>query len=105
MVAKAFDADKHEELARAVEKLDPEQAAYFLFKLELAIRKRKIMIGGYLAAMAVWLVGMVFALVYYGSHAGFTGWAFLAPFAAVGAVLWAFGRWADKVGSAAPPAK
>jgi len=105
MVAKAFDAGQHDELARAVEKLDPEQAAYFLVKLELAIKKRKIMILGYLVAMGVWLVGMVFALVYFGSHDGFTGWAFLAPFAAVGAVLWGFGRWANKVGSAAPPSK
>lgn len=99
LVAQAFDADKHEQLARAVQQLDPEQAAYFLAKLERAIKKRKIQLLGYLVAMGVWLIGTVFAFVYYGSHEGFTGWAFLAPFGAVGIVLYAFGKWGERVGS------
>ena len=78
LVAKAFDADKHIELAQAIEQLDPEEAAFFLAKLERAITKRKIQISGYLAAMVVWLVGMMFALVYYGMASGFVGWVFLA---------------------------
>jgi len=103
LVAKAFNADKHEELARAIEQLDPEAAQYFLEKLERAIRKRKIQISGYLAAMLVWVVGMMFALAYYGMAEGFVGWVFLAPFGAVGVVLYVFGKWADHVGN--PPEK
>lgn len=104
LVAKAFDADKHLELAQAIEKLNPEEAQFFLEKLERAIRKRKIMITGYLAAMLVWVLGMVGGLIYYGTAGkGFVGWVFLLPFLFVGIVLYAFGRWAERVGN--PPAK
>jgi hypothetical protein len=103
LVAKAFDASKHDELASAVEQLSPDEAAFFLWKLETALRKRKIQLTGYLVAMLVWLVGMMGALVYYGMASGFVGWVFLAPFAIVGLVLWIFGRWANRVGSAKRP--
>ena len=103
-VEHAFDADKHAELARAVEKLSPEEAAFFLWKLELSIKKRKVQLTGYLVAMLVWLVGMLFALVYYGmSEAGFVGWVFLVPFALVGGVLMLFGKWADRITATEPP--
>ena len=97
MVAQAFDPKKHEDLARAIENLNPDEAAFFLHKLEMAIRKRKIQITGYLVAMGVWLVGMMFALAYFGMHDGFVGWVFLAPFGFVGLVLYVFGKWADAV--------
>ena len=105
LVAQAFDKDKHVELAKAIGKLNPDEAAYFLLKLELAIKKRKIQILGYLVAMGVWLVGMLFALAYFGTHDGFTGWVFLAPFGAVGLVLWGFGKMAERVDklAEAPP--
>lgn len=99
LVASAFDASKHADLARAVEQLSPEEAAFFLAKLEAALRKRKIQLTGYLVAMATWLVCMVLALAYYGTHDGFVGWVFLVPFAVVGAVLYGFGRWSAKVGA------
>ncbi|HEV7559131.1 MAG TPA: hypothetical protein VGO00_26840 [Kofleriaceae bacterium] len=102
LVSKAFEGNKHEELARAIEKLSPDEAQFFLLKLEAAIRKRKIQILGYLVAMGVWLVGMVFALAWYGTHDGFVGWVFVAPFGLVGAVLFGFGKWAERVGSAPP---
>lgn len=97
LVAKAFKADKHEELARAIEKLSSEEAAFFLTKLEAAIKKRKIQITGYLVAMGIWLIGMMFALVYYGTYDGFVGWVFLLPFGLVGLTLFAFGKWSDRV--------
>lgn len=107
MVAKAFKADSHEDLARAVEKLSSEEAQFFLVKLEAAIRKRKIQITGYLVAMLVWIAGMMGALAYYGTHEGFVGWVFLMPFLLVGVILFAFGKWAERAGAAAkasPPA-
>jgi len=103
LVSKAFESDKHDELARAIQNLSPEEADFFLKRLENAIRKRKIQILGYLVAMGVWLVGMVFALAWYGTHDGFVGWVFVAPFGLVGAVLFGFGKWAERVGS--PPSK
>ena len=103
LVAQAFDANKHVELARAIEELSPDEAAFFLDKLERALRKRKLQITGYLSAMAAWLVGMVLALVYFGTHDGFVGWVFLVPFGLVGLVLYGFGRWANRISK--PPAK
>ncbi len=103
LVKHAFDASRHEELARAVEQLSPEEAQFFLTKLEAALKKRKIQLMGYLVAMFAWLVGMLFALAYYGMAKGFVGWVFLAPFGVVGLILFVFGKWANKVGGKARP--
>jgi hypothetical protein len=103
LVAQAFNAKKHDDLARAIEKLTPDEAAFFLHKLEHAVKKRKIQLVGYLAAMAIWLLTMVLAIVYYGTHDGFAVWAFIVPFGCVGAILYGFGRWADRVGKTPPP--
>jgi hypothetical protein len=96
-VEDAFDQAKHDDLAAAVARLSPEEAAFFLRRLEAAVTKRKIQLTGYLVAMVVCLAGMLGALVYYGSVDGFVGWVFLVPFGLVGAVLWGFGRWAEVV--------
>ena len=102
-VEHAFDPTKQDQLEQAIRKLSSEEAAFFLFKLELAVRRRKIQLTGYLVAMLVWLVAMLFALVYWGSASGFVGWVFLLPFALVGVILYAFGRWADRIGATKPP--
>ena len=102
VVTQAPAATKDEEAARAIQKLTPEEAAYVLRQLELVNRKRKIQITGYLVAMAGWLVTMVFALLYTGTHTGLVAWVFLVPFGVVGAVLYGFGRWAESVWKAPP---
>src|SRR5262245_960107 len=106
MVEQIFDPKKHDALAQAVEKLSPEEAQYFLDKLERAIRKRKVQLTGYLAAMVVWLIGMVTALYVYGSspEGTFVGWVFIIPFAAVGIILVAFGKLSERVARADLPA-
>ena len=53
--------------------------------------------------MVLWLAGMLFALVVYGTSDGFVGFVFLVPFALLGLTLWAFGKWAEKIGKRAPP--
>jgi hypothetical protein len=93
----AFDPKKHDQLEQAIAQLSPEEAAFFLKRLEAAVTKRKLQLTGYLVAMVVWLAGMVGALVVFGTQDGFVGWVFLVPFALVGAVLWGFGRWSEKV--------
>lgn len=100
----AFDKDKHDELAEAIKKLSPDEAAFFLWKLEISVRRRKIQLTGYLVAMVVWLVAMLGALVIYGSTSGFVGYVFLLPFAFVGVILWAFGKWAERLAKQQPPA-
>jgi hypothetical protein len=104
LVAQAFDAKKHQDLARAIAQLSPEEATFFLDKLERALRKRKIQITGYLVAMVAWLIGMTLALIYYGTHDGFTIWVFVVPFGFVGAILYGFGTWAERIGRAASSA-
>ena len=100
MVAKAFGEGSQAELAKAISELSPNEADFFLRKLEAALRKRKIMLSGYIVAMVAWVVGMVCALAYFGIASGFVGWVFLVPFAIVGVILWAFGTWAEKVSRA-----
>jgi hypothetical protein len=102
LVAAAFNKDKHGELAKAVEQLSPDEAQFFLDKLERALRRRRIQLIGYLVAMLVWAAGMLVAMAAYGmeSEGHFMGWVFLVPFAAVGAILFGFGRWGDRIGGA-----
>jgi hypothetical protein len=92
-----------DELAEAIKKLSPEEALFFLAKLEAVMNKRKLQLTGYLVAFVTWLVGTFFALWYFGTHDGFVGWVFLVPFAIVGVILYAFGKWSNKVGKAVEP--
>lgn len=108
LVAQAFDAKNaknDEAFVEAVKQLSPDEAAFFVHKLEMAFLKRKIQITGYLVAMAVWLVAMALALAYAGTHDGFIGWVFLLPFGFVGAIWYAFGRWAERVAKTPLPSK
>src|SRR6185312_13875515 len=104
MVAKAFGAGSQEDLAELIGKLNPVEAEFFLKKLEAALRKRKIMLSGYIVAMVAWVVGMVCALAYFGIASGFTGWVFLAPYLIVGVILWVFGTFAERAGRVPEPA-
>jgi hypothetical protein len=103
LVAKLFDGkQQHADIARAIEQLTPEEAAFFLHKVEAALRKRKIQLSGYLVAMVAWLVGMTMALIYFGMNDASSLWAFLVPFGIVGVILYTFGAWAERVGRAPP---
>ena len=106
--AKSAPADPTEipegdDLATAIAKLSPDEAEFFLAKLEAVMLKRKMQLTGYLVALVVWVVTMFLALAYYGTHDGFVGWVFLVPFALVGATLFAFGKWADRISQSVKP--
>lgn len=104
LVASAFDKEaKTADLVQLLKELPPEQAAYYVAKLEAAYKKRKLQLTGYLVALVAWLVAMLLALGYYGANEGFTGWVFLVPFAILGLILFAFGRWAELVGNSVGP--
>ncbi len=105
-VEHGFDPEKpatSDELEKAIKQLNPDEAAFFLTRLEVSLKKRKVQLTGYIVAMAVWLVAMLFALAYYGIATGFVGWVFLAPFGLVGLIIYAFGKWADRIGASNPP--
>jgi hypothetical protein len=106
LVAKAFDrTSKQEDLVHAIAQLKPDEAAFFLHRLEAALRKRKIQLSGYLVAMVAWLVGMTLALMYFGMNDLSAAWAFIVPFGAVGAILYGFGTWANRAGRRPPPGR
>jgi len=86
-----------EAIANAIKELSPDEALLFLDKLERVYKKGRVQALGYLVAMVVWAAGMFGALIYAGTHDGFTMWVYLVPFGLVGAVLYAFGRWANKI--------
>jgi hypothetical protein len=90
------EKDQQAQLEEAIKKLPPEEAALLLKNLERALTKRKIQLTGYLVAIVAWFIGMLAALVIYGSVSGFVGYVFIVPFALVGLTLWGFGKWADK---------
>lgn len=102
LVERAFGSGSQEDLAKLIGELDPVEADYFLKKLEAALRKRKIMLSGYIVAIVAWLVGMVCAIAYFGLASGFTMWVFLVPFLIVGGVLWVFGTLAERAGKRVP---
>ncbi|MEJ7599881.1 MAG: hypothetical protein WKG01_18390 [Kofleriaceae bacterium] len=85
-------------LEEAIAKLSPDEAAFFLQSLESKFRKRTSQLTGYLVAMVLWLVAMIGALAYYGATDGFVLWVFLVPFALLGMILYAFGKWGTRVG-------
>jgi hypothetical protein len=74
--------------------LSPEELAVLTRAVERIARRRKIQLIGYTLALLVMIVGMLGSLYVYGiSPPGkFVGWVFFVPFAAVGAILWIFGK-------------
>ena len=86
-----LDAD----LAKEIETLSPEEAAIFLRLVEAALKKRRILLVGYLMALVFMLGGMMGALYIYAQRepGQLLGWVFLVPFAVVGITLYLFGRW------------
>ncbi|HWM86685.1 MAG TPA: hypothetical protein VNO33_12625 [Kofleriaceae bacterium] len=83
------------ELAKKLEDLTPEQAELFVRALHLAMRKRRILLVGYLATAISVVLGWLWALYIYGKTRGsgeFMAWVFLVPPALGAIVLVTFGR-------------
>jgi len=82
-------------LKEALDNLTPEEAEMFVSALELAMKKRNIMLVGYIAAIIGLLVGIGAAFTIYGMRepGQFVGWAFLIPPALAAAALIGFGKW------------
>ncbi len=83
------------ELARRLEQLTPEEAELFVRALHLTMRKRRVLIVGYLATAFSLVLGWLWALYIYGKTSGggeFMAWVFLVPPAIAAIVLVTFGR-------------
>ncbi len=61
-------------------------------------RRRRLMLAGYLLALVLLIGGQIAAFYVYATapQGSFLAWIFLLPFAAVGLVLWLFGRLARR---------
>lgn len=92
------------QIAEAVARLSPDEAAYYLGKLSASLRKRKLQLVGQLAALIGAAIGLIIAMLVYATRSPgqFTGWVFLVPLALAGGALWFFGRLADRAGAQAP---
>jgi len=79
-------------------RLTQDQIDRLMAQIEKVERKRKIMLAGYLVALAVLVLGQAGAFWIFASAPSgtFVGWVFIVPFGVVGAVLWLFGRWAAR---------
>lgn len=83
------------ELARKLAELTPEEADMFVRALHLAMRKRRVLMAGYLATALSLVLGWLWALYIYGKTHGsgeFMAWVFLVPPAMAAVILVTFGR-------------
>ncbi len=89
----------HKDIEERIKELSPEEAAMFVQILEITMKRRRVMLLGYLAALFAFVIGMGWALYMFGTHekGTFVGWVFLVPVALVGLILWLFGRWARHI--------
>lgn len=87
------------ELEEKLRELDPEQIKMFVLALGAAMRKRRILLLGYLTALLCVVLGLAFALIVWANHepGTFIGWVFFIPFALAGGSLWVFGKLADRI--------
>ena len=72
----------------------------FVRALELAMRKRRVLLAGYLATILALIVGMIWALYIYGATLGsgqFMAWVFLVPLTLAGSIMFLFGRYARRL--------
>lgn len=91
----AREADLQAEL----DKLTPEQVEMFGRALELAMKKRRVMLIGHLGAILALIVGGALAFYLYGTSdpASFRAWVFLIPFAAAALLFIGFGKLARRI--------
>jgi hypothetical protein len=101
----AAAAEDTETLDEALAKLSPEEARLFVQALELAVRKRRVMLYGHLLAILCLIVGFLWALYMYGAHepGTFIGWVFLVPFAGAGTSMLLFAKLAKRIKPRALP--
>jgi len=88
-----------QEFAEKLAALTPEQRAMFEHALELTVKKRRLLMTGYLATAIALILGMAWALYIFGkTHGGeeFMGWVFLVPLLVAAIVLIMFGRLARR---------
>ena len=87
-----------EEFQKRLSKLTPEQADMFMRALELTIKKRRILLLGYVSTLIIAGLGSLIAMFVFVDRpeGSFRAWVFLLPFLGAGTCLYFFGRAARK---------
>ncbi|RMH36569.1 MAG: hypothetical protein D6689_22245 [Deltaproteobacteria bacterium] len=87
------------DLEAKLRELTPEQIRTFILALEAANRKRRLLLLGYLSALASIVLGLVVAFIVWARHepGTFVGWVFFVPLGLAGAALYGFGRLANRI--------
>jgi hypothetical protein len=96
----APDTMSDEDFARKLAELTPEQRELFERALLLTVKKRRVLMVGYLATAIALVLGLAWALYIFGkTHGGseFMGWVFLVPPLVAAIVLISFGRIARRL--------
>ena len=96
----AAEVMSDEEFAKKLAALTPEQRAMFERAFALTVKKRRVLMVGYLATAVSLLLGLAWALYIFGkTHGGedFMGWVFLVPPLVAAMVLMLFGRLARRL--------
>jgi hypothetical protein len=99
-LARAALADPRDtSLEERIKQLTPQEAQLFVQALELAMKKRRIMLAGYLLSLLVLLGGLLWGFYHHTTHLDtpLRGWVFLVPMAGCGAILWLSGRLARRI--------
>jgi hypothetical protein len=94
------DEKANEELDARLSELTPEQAEMFARALALAMKKRRMLLLGYLVTLFVIVFGFVGALYVYGrmERGTFIGWVFLVPGLGAALTLIIFGKLTKRLG-------
>ena len=87
------------ELEERLRELNPEQIKLFVLALRAAMRKRRILLVGYLTALLCIVLGLAFAVIVWANRepGTFIGWVFFVPFGLAGTTLWLFGKIAGRI--------
>jgi hypothetical protein len=99
LAEKAFDRSKHAEIEEAIKQLTPEEAAVFVKQIETSLKRKKLLLWGYLSVVLTLCIGTMWAFYMYGTRepGTFVGWVFLVPFGISGALFLLFGQLARRI--------
>lgn len=94
-----------EEIEKHLRELSPEQAEIFVRSLEVILRRRRVRLFGYIAALIVFMSTMAISVYLYGTRdpGTFMGWIVLVPFALIALVFLVVGRLEKRIAPVLPP--
>jgi len=93
------DPKIHDEIEEKLRQLSPEKIEMFVRILELTMKKRRIMLRGYIGALISIAIGTATAVYLYANanNDEFIAWVFLIPLLSAGLILYLSGKWVKAI--------